>query len=152
MNSRIQKFIEAEGLTAARFADAIGVQRSNVSHVLSGRNKPSFDFIEKMLRKFPEINAEWLIMGKGHMYKESHMPSLFNVPTIENTDTTNRVSNTPLTESKKNDPQPILAQDQAVIADRISLNAMQNGKRLARILLCYSDGSFEVFDSNANEQ
>lgn len=145
MNSRIQKFIEAEGLTAARFADAVGVQRSNVSHVLSGRNKPSFDFIEKMLLKYPALSSEWLILGKGSMYKESHMPSLFNLPAAESPDTTH----------KKSDVNPVEAgqastnaQEQpTAIPDKL---VPQNGKKLTRILLCYSDGSFEVFDSNAS--
>lgn len=146
MNTRIQKFIEAEGLTAARFADAIGVQRSNISHVLSGRNKPGFDFIEKMLNKFPEVNAEWLILGKGHMYKESHMPSLFNIPpTIENTDTVkekdeNMAPISPLKEENFN-------QQKAVDTVK-ELTTSVNGKKITRVLLCYSDGSFEVFDSN----
>ena len=145
MNTRIDKFIESEGLTAARFADAIGVQRSNVSHVLSGRNKPSYDFIEKMLSKFSEINAEWLILGKGNMYKESHTPSLFNVPIVENLEAKQeQVANTPSTEAKKD--STTMLQEPLPLANSI---AIQSEKRLARILLCYTDGSFEVFDRNA---
>ncbi len=51
-------------ITASSFADTIGVQRSNVSHVLGGRNKPSLDFLEKTLNSFPRVNASWLITGK----------------------------------------------------------------------------------------
>lgn len=51
-------------LNATSFADRIGVQRSNVSHILNGRNKPSLDFIEKTLHQFPKINASWLITGQ----------------------------------------------------------------------------------------
>ena len=142
MNTRIQKFIEAEGLTAARFADAIGVQRSNVSHILSGRNKPGFDFIEKMLRKYPELNADWLILGKGHMYKESHMPSLFNVPTIKNSDApeVEPTDMVPTEANKDNNPTAI---EQVATQNK---STAQYDKKLARVLLCYSDGSFEIFD------
>lgn len=56
--------IDSHRLTAGAFADKIGVQRSNVSHVLSGRNKPSFEFVEKMLLAFPKVQAHWLLTGK----------------------------------------------------------------------------------------
>ena len=56
-------------LTATRFADKIGVQRSSISHIMSGRNQPSYDFILKIMEKIPYINAEWLLNGKGNMFK-----------------------------------------------------------------------------------
>ena len=65
MKERIQKIIDLEKLTASKFADIIGVQRSSVSHIISGRNKPSLDFVQKILSKFPEINTDWLLSGKG---------------------------------------------------------------------------------------
>ncbi len=70
MNNRLQQFLELENLTPARLADTIGVQRSGLSHILSGRNKPSFDFITRLLSKFPRINADWLLTGKGKPYKD----------------------------------------------------------------------------------
>ncbi len=70
MNNRLQQFLELENLTPARLADTLGVQRSGLSHILSGRNKPGFEFITKLLTKFPHINSEWLIMGNGKPYKE----------------------------------------------------------------------------------
>lgn len=70
MNSRLQQFLELENLTPARLADILGVQRSGLSHILSGRNKPGYDFINKLLIKFPAISADWLLTGKGKPYKE----------------------------------------------------------------------------------
>jgi transcriptional regulator with XRE-family HTH domain len=67
MEARIRKFIEYKGISAAELADSIGVQRSNVTHVLKARNKPSFQFIEKMLQVYPDLNAKWLILGTGNM-------------------------------------------------------------------------------------
>ena len=84
MKDRILKFIDSEKLTAAEFADKIGVQRSNVSHVLNGRNNPGFGFIQKVLESFPSINSRWLITGEGDMYlnkkggADSLQPSLFS--------------------------------------------------------------------------
>lgn len=70
MNNRLQQFLELENITPARLADTLGVQRSGLSHILSGRNKPGFEFLTKLLTKFPHINSEWLLMGKGKPYKE----------------------------------------------------------------------------------
>lgn len=72
MNKRIQQFLELEDLTPAKLAEILGIQRSGLSHILAGRNKPSFDFIERMLTKFPTLSAEWLITGKGKPYKEQN--------------------------------------------------------------------------------
>ncbi len=71
MKDRLQRFLDLEQLTPARLADILGIQRSGLSHILSGRNKPGFDLIQKMLTKFPSLNADWLITGKGKVYKES---------------------------------------------------------------------------------
>lgn len=64
IKDRLRMIMESHKLNAGSFADKIGVQRSNVSHVLSGRNKPSFDFVEKLLLAFPRVSAEWLFTGK----------------------------------------------------------------------------------------
>jgi len=77
MKDRIQKIIEVQQLSSSKFADLIGVQRSNVSHVLSGRNKPSLDFITKILDKFPDIDIEWIMLGKGKMFKTKSPTTLF---------------------------------------------------------------------------
>jgi plasmid maintenance system antidote protein VapI len=62
--------MKAEGLTNSKFASILGIQRSNVTHIVDGRNKPSFSFIEKLIAKFPRVNVEWLITGTGNMYKQ----------------------------------------------------------------------------------
>jgi transcriptional regulator with XRE-family HTH domain len=89
MKDQILKIIEAEGLTPAKFADEIGVQRSSISHIISGRNKPSYDFIIKIIDRFRGINTEWLLTGKGSMIKSSEMENnpkktLFDTENIEN--------------------------------------------------------------------
>ena len=70
MNSRLLQFLNAENITQAQFADSIGVTRASISHIISGRNKPSYEFISVMMRKYPQLNPEWLILGKGRMYND----------------------------------------------------------------------------------
>lgn len=69
LNDRISKVIEYSGLTPSEFADEIDVQRSSISHITSGRNKPSLEFIIKIKSRFPEILWDWLVTGEGEMLK-----------------------------------------------------------------------------------
>lgn len=70
MKERLIQLLDLEQLSPSKFADLIGVQRSSISHVISGRNKPSFDFLQKTLKAFPGLNASWLLMGEGSMYEQ----------------------------------------------------------------------------------
>ncbi|UWX61698.1 helix-turn-helix domain-containing protein [Chryseobacterium oranimense] len=74
LNERISKVIEYSNLSPSEFADEIDVQRSSISHITSGRNKPSLEFIIKIKSKFPEILWDWLVTGEGEMLK-SELPS-----------------------------------------------------------------------------
>ena len=67
MHERLKNWMESEGLKSSALADSIGVNRATISHILSGRNKPSIDFLEKLLNTYPNINANWLISGIGYM-------------------------------------------------------------------------------------
>lgn len=68
MIKRIELIMQSQNLTASQFADRIGIQRSGLSHILSGRNNPSLDFVLKVLKSFPELEPVWLLQGKGPMY------------------------------------------------------------------------------------
>ena len=70
MNTRLKQFLAAENISQAQFADTIKVVRASVSHVLAGRNNPSYDFIKAIMDNYPNLNIEWLMLGKGKMYKE----------------------------------------------------------------------------------
>ena len=138
MKSRLQQFLEVEQLSPARLADVLGIQRSGLSHILSGRNKPGFDFIQKLLTRYPTLSAEWLITGKGKMYKEQISPatitehkevindkvSLFD----DNESDTGEFDTSQLNENLINTPQ----RDEG-----------RKKKILKRVLLIYSDNSFE---------
>jgi len=79
LNERISKVIEYSNLTSSEFADEIDVQRSSISHITSGRNKPSLEFIIKIKSKFPEILWDWLVTGEGEMLK-SELPEINTIP------------------------------------------------------------------------
>jgi transcriptional regulator with XRE-family HTH domain len=79
MKERLIKLLTHLGYTATKLADEIGVQRSGISHILSGRNQPSYDFIAKMLSTFPKVSAEWLIMGNGPMLKIENSPIITEI-------------------------------------------------------------------------
>lgn len=78
MVTRILKLLKEENLTASQFADLIDVQRSSMSHILSGRNNPSLDFVHKTLKAFPKVNTDWLMSGVGEMYKNNISTSIKN--------------------------------------------------------------------------
>jgi len=67
MHERLKNWMGIEDLKSSALADSIGVNRATISHILSGRNKPSIDFLEKLLNVYPNINANWLISGIGYM-------------------------------------------------------------------------------------
>lgn len=64
IQDRIKLIMKSQGATASEFADAIDIKRSNLSHVLSGRNKPSLDFLAKIISHYPNVNAAWLVTGE----------------------------------------------------------------------------------------
>jgi transcriptional regulator with XRE-family HTH domain len=147
MRDRIIKFLELEHISAAKFADDIGVQRSSISHILSGRNNPSFDFIQKILSKYRKLNAEWLIMGTGNIYKTVVQGNLF-----ENLE--NKVE----PELKIDVPNQIIDQiinsdeDKSTEKDLESnnINTLLNtnkDKKIEKIILLYADKTFSTYSS-----
>jgi transcriptional regulator with XRE-family HTH domain len=143
MKNRIQKFLEVEQISASKFADEIGVQRSSISHILSGRNNPSLEVIQKILTNFDYINAEWLITGKGEMFKPTRQPTLFdNINTkkeneeqkSENIEVKNEPLKIPDGENKTDNRQNLYHKDLAA-ADRI-----------VKVILLYNNGKAEVFE------
>ncbi|MFI1743905.1 helix-turn-helix domain-containing protein [Thalassobellus sediminis] len=116
---RLQKVIDYYGESASSFAEKISVQRSSISHILSGRNKPSLEFILKILSAFPEVELYWLLNGKG------------TFPVLQNT------------EIKKNNSSPILFNEKVVTKKQKG----NDSKKIERIIIFYSDGSFENFQN-----
>lgn len=117
---RLQKVMDYYGESASSFAEKIGVQRSSISHILSGRNKPSLDFILKVLSSFPEIDLYWLFNGKG------------NFPSEEKNEIANE-------EEKKSN-------EEKTIRNQLEIEN-QTDKTIERIVIFYSDGSFKNFQN-----
>ena len=70
MNRRLLQFLQAQNITQTQLADTLSVARGSVSNILSGRNKPGYDFLESLLLHYPNLNLEWLITGRGPMIRE----------------------------------------------------------------------------------
>ncbi|MFA6895104.1 MAG: helix-turn-helix transcriptional regulator [Bacteroidales bacterium] len=166
MNRRLHQFLELEELSPARFADMMGIQRSGISHILSGRNKPSFDFIQKMLLKFPNLNADWLLLGKGKPYKENSGGfekktnftteiDLFNTivsdpKVIENQNPNPSFEEKQPSENRLNEINPDLsAQKSSYDVQNNSVETKnefpeeKNTKMIERITVFYNDGTYE---------
>lgn len=77
--SRIEKIIQTFEMADGQFAQEIGIQNSTLSHILNGRNRPSLDVIKKILRRFPEIDPDWLIFGHGSMLRKISQPTSPNL-------------------------------------------------------------------------
>lgn len=82
MKERLAQFLKSEGLTAVKFAEIMEVQPSSISHLLSGRNKPNFEFISRLLLRFPALNPDWIINGAGDMYKCKHSEEDLNTTSV----------------------------------------------------------------------
>lgn len=80
MNRRLLQFLQAENITQTQFADTLDVARGSVSHILSGRNKPGYDFLESLLLHYPRLNLDWLLTGKGRMYRDESAPETLPMP------------------------------------------------------------------------
>ena len=80
MNTRLKQFLAAENISQSQFADTIKVVRASVSHVLSGRNNPSYEFMRAIMLSYPHLNMEWLMLGKGKMYKDAAAPVMSPAP------------------------------------------------------------------------
>jgi transcriptional regulator with XRE-family HTH domain len=94
MKDRLHQFIKSEGLTLSKFAEAMDIGAPNVSHLLSGRNNPGYEFIAKMLTRFPKVNPDWLLLGKGQMYREDNLPPPPDKNSLDNLEQNNDDDNT----------------------------------------------------------
>ncbi|MEM6517480.1 MAG: helix-turn-helix domain-containing protein [Bacteroidota bacterium] len=122
--ARLQKVIEFYDETASSFAEKIGVQRSSISHILSGRNKPSLDFVLKILSAYPDVELYWLLNGKGK----------FPSATIAQNDET------------AIDPIKPNLDASTPNEKTVATHSNKDGeKSIERIIIFYSDGTFKNF-------
>ncbi|WP_232073873.1 helix-turn-helix transcriptional regulator [Spirosoma aureum] len=157
INDKIKQILIDKNLSPSYFADEIGVQRSSISHILSGRNRPSFDIIQKIIRRFPELGYEWIMEEDNQNHLNQSVPSGYSdrgIPRPSNQDRSERFStNTPYStpppitiRSQRNEippsiPAPVLTPDGG---DYAPVPATTD-KKVERILIFYTDGSFREY-------
>lgn len=147
MQNRLQKLLDSEQLTPAKFAEILGVQRSAISHIVTGRNNPSFDLISKIIHKFPALNSDWLITGKGNMYKTIVQGSLFDFDTPKKDELADK-SNSFKPDEKKlvTDVKNVI--DESKIDDDTFVKNQNHASRMVKkIVVFYTDNTFEEFIS-----
>lgn len=142
MKDRIIQLLNSEGLSASKFADIVGVQRSSMSHILSGRNNPSLDFIQKIMRSFPNINGDWLISGSGEMTKNQDSQSLFQ-EVIKEESPAPYPSSQPPKLKKETSETPKNKLDQMPDLD---MSAFLSGKKIEKVVVFYSDKTFKEYN------
>ena len=134
MKDRIAHIIRAKNLTAAEFAMQLGIQPSNISHLLAGRNNPSLDFVKKLKETFPEYNLEWIIFGKGSI--------TVSEPFVETAPVS--IETKPQEESKKEVLEQSLFDASLDVKPQMEPASSPSNAVLKQIVLVYSDNTFEV--------
>jgi transcriptional regulator with XRE-family HTH domain len=134
MIERILEILKIKNLSPAQFADLIGVQRSSISHLISGRNKPSLEFIQRILKTFPEINTDWMLSGKGAvMNNENYLNEEVN-PAMDLFQP-EQLNKEKIPEPKK--PEPEKVQKKRWIDPE--------GKKIEKIVCFYKDNTFREY-------
>lgn len=142
MKERIQQIMDREGMTPGRFADSIGIQRSALSHILNGRNNPSLDVLTKVLSRFDYLSTDWLLFGKGPMFKHQIKEDATSpgnllqdsfVQSDEDYDLQNGTEDGESTSSEYPVKKEVIVKEVQVM------------RSVTRIMLFYSDNTFENF-------
>lgn len=146
MNQRLQQFLSAENISQAQFADTIDVARASVSHVLAGRNKPGYDFIRSISEHYPALNIEWLITGKGKMYKqESPAPAPSSPAKLQESAST--LFNDNLFDNEQIQEEPVVPKAEAfakpVPEDAAPSIPAAPARSISRIIVFYDDNTFQ---------
>ncbi|MEO1031169.1 MAG: helix-turn-helix transcriptional regulator [Bacteroidota bacterium] len=127
---RLQKIIDFYDETASSFAAKVGVQRSSISHILSGRNKPSLDFVMKVLHSYPEVDLYWLLNGKGEFPKTSL--ELFETSTSQTSDVRDPIAE-----------QPALSSNADPTAHKKA--PFEKDSEIEKIVIFYKNGTFKSY-------
>lgn len=147
---RLEIILDFYGLNASSFADKIGVQRSSLSHLLSGRNKPSLDFILKILEVFPEVDLYWILNGKGTFPKNPESKSVGNISNEKSTKEDSHkttidtvVPKNLFTEITTDVPLPIEVERNEA---RQQSSSESKNRDIDKIIIFYKDGTFKSYD------
>lgn len=138
MNNRLKQFLSAENISQSQFADTINVVRASVSHVLSGRNNPSYDFIKAIMASYPRLNIEWLIFGKGKMYRD--MQETVPPATIQQQE--EGISSTLFDDFASAIPEASGQQEVADINTEIQIQATVQ-RKVKKVIILYDDDTYQ---------
>ncbi len=144
MREKLLNLMKSEQLTASKLAELLDIQPSGISHILSGRNKPSFDLVQKILRRFPRVNPDWLLLDKDEMYRtidiEPKPATSQSISTEELDDTMQQSQASGMTESATNPTSAPTPAQQIVAA-----YAPKNGN-VKRVIILFDDHTFESYE------
>ena len=144
MKEKLRDLLESEGLKPGQFAEMVGINPAGVSHLLAGRNKPGFELLQKILRRFPRVSPDWLLIDEGPMYRTderiSSTATAEPAPSKETAPTT-----TPDLMNLFETPSAPTATQQKEIATM----GQHSGREVARVIVCYTDHTFESFTPSA---
>jgi DNA-binding XRE family transcriptional regulator len=147
---RLEIILDYYALSASGFADKIGVQRSSLSHLLSGRNKPSLDLILKIIENFPEVDLYWILNGKGNFPKsEMKMETNFQTttPILKNNIEENIVEDFPnlFSDENENQKNPVFENIKNNFSNTGNMSGAKNESEIERIVVFYKNGSFKNY-------
>jgi DNA-binding XRE family transcriptional regulator len=146
MKDRILQIMHREQLTPAKFAEVIGIQRSAMSHITTGRNKPSLDVAMKILEKYPYVDPEWLLSGKGNMMRKDIKPKQLDMyfnPPPNPPISSPKVAETPENRRETEVEKPKIIAKQSV-QEQVVIKKNES-KNVSRIMIFYSDNTYETF-------
>lgn len=150
MKERLLRILAEYDLNSSRLAEKMGIQRSGISHIMAGRNKPSYDFLVSIIELFPEINANWLLTGEGPMYKASapHVNDNNQNPAEKNTPEKEQQSDL-FTHTKNDSVQPIQNKQKTKISENTDVyndkHSVLDDKMIDRLIILYKNGKFKTF-------
>ena len=141
MKERIQQIMQREGLSPSRFAEEIGIQRSAMSHIISGRNNPSLDVVMKILERFKYIQSDWLLTGHGTMVREEGRTSADSTPAAADILPEVQFRSENGKETGVENP-PVLPQNP--IVEKV-IQPQKPPRTVTKIVVFYSDNTYETF-------
>ncbi len=146
---RIQKIMDYYAVSASSFADYMGVGRSSISHILSGRNKPSLDFVMKITEAYTDVDLHWLLYGKGTFPKSDqkqfeNKSTISELPLEQSQKSSTSISETENDLFSQHDHEKNIEED-SVSIKKNSISPITNDTTIDRIVIFYADGSFKSY-------
>jgi hypothetical protein len=148
--------MESKQLTPSAFADKLQLGRAVISHILNGRNNPSLDVVTRIWSKMDYFNPDWLITGTGQMYKpEDNKGTTTHQPTVTQKQpdlfSQNNTSPSNIRREPEDCKEIIVEQPQNISGDPVEDGVIYPKlpeRKISRIIIYYTDNTFETFDSN----